>query len=291
MQIGFLGLGNMGAAMARNLLKAGHTVQVWNRSPASRETLAKEGAQACDTPQALAGAEVIVSMLADDAAMRESVVDSGLLAALPQGTVHVNMATVSVAFARELAAQHAARGVGYVAAPVMGRPDMAAAAKLNIIAAGKADDLARVQPVLDALGVKTWMFGEAPEQANAIKLAVNFCLASAVGTMGEASAFVQGHGLAPADFIELITSTVFAAPVYQGYGGLIAREQYAPGGFKLALGLKDVGLALAAGEAVRVPMPLASTLRDGLLEGVAQGDGDLDLAALARVSARRAGRR
>ncbi|SEM27102.1 hypothetical protein SAMN05428989_3577 [Pseudoxanthomonas sp. GM95] len=291
MDIGFLGLGAMGAPMARNLLKAGHTLHVWNRSPGPREALQQDGALTYATPRDVAIAPVVFSMLANDEAVRSAVLDDGLLDALPAGAVHVNMATVSVALARELAALHQARGVGYVAAPVMGRPDVAQAGKLNLMVAGTPDAIARVQPLLDVLGAKTWPFGEAPEQANAIKLAVNFCLASAVGTMGEASAFVRGHGLAPADFIELITSTVFAAPVYQGYGGLIAREQYSPAGFKLALGLKDVRLALAAGEATQVPMPLASTLRDGLLEGVAHGDGELDLAALAKVSARRAGQR
>lgn len=289
MDIAFLGLGTMGAPMARNLLKAGHAVHVWNRSPQAREALLQDGAQACDAPLDAAIAPVVFSMLADDDAVREVIVDSGLLDALPEGAVHVNLATVSVAFARALAARHAERGVDYVAAPVVGRVDVATAGKLNILAGGKAVAIDRVQPLLDVLGAKTWRFGDAPEQANAVKLATNFCLASAIGTMAEASALVRGHDVAPADFLEMITSTVFAAPAYQGYGGLIAREQYSPAGFKMTLGLKDVRLALAAGEATHVPMPLASTLRDGLLEGVANGDGALDWAALAKVSARRAG--
>lgn len=289
MQIGFLGLGTMGAPMARNLLRAGHTVHVWNRSPAPREALLKDGAHACDTPLDLAVAPVLLSMLADDGAVRGAVLDSGLLDALPEGAVHVNMATVSVAFAQELAALHARRGVAYVAAPVLGRSDVAAAGKLNILAGGDAAAIERVQPLLDVLGARTWRFGDAPEQANAVKLAANFCLASAIGTMAEASALVGGHGVAPADFLQMLTSTVFAAPAYQGYGGMIAKETYAPAGFKMTLGLKDVRLALAAGDATHVPMPLASVLRDGLLEGVAHGDGELDWSALAKVSARRAG--
>lgn len=289
MDIGFLGLGTMGAPMARNLLKAGHTVQVWNRSPAPREALLKDGAHACDTPLDVAVAPVTFSMLANDEAVRSALLDSGLLDALPEGAVHVNMATVSVAFAKELAALHAKRGVAYIAAPVLGRSDVAEAGKLNILAGGDPAAIARVQPLLDVLGAKTWRFGDAPEQANAVKLAANFCLASAIGTMAEAGALVRGHGVAPADFLQMLTTTLFAAPAYQGYGGMIAKETYTPAGFKMTLGLKDVRLALAAGDATHVPMPIASTLRDGLLEGVANGDGDLDWSALAKVSARRAG--
>jgi 3-hydroxyisobutyrate dehydrogenase-like beta-hydroxyacid dehydrogenase len=289
MDIGFLGLGTMGAPMARNLLRAGHTVHVWNRSPAPREALLKDGAHACDTPLDVAVAPILISMLANDEAVRSAVLDSGLLEALPEGAVHVNMATISVAFAQELATLHAGRGVAYVAAPVLGRVDVAEAGNLNILAGGDAAAIERVQPLLDVLGARTWRFGDAPGQANAVKLAANFCLASAVGTMAEAGALVRGHGVAQPDFLQMLGSTIFPGPVYQGYGGLIAREQYTPAGFKLGLGLKDVRLALAAGEAAHVPMPIASVLRDGLLEGVAHGDGDLDLAALAKVSARRAG--
>ncbi|MFT4196733.1 MAG: NAD(P)-dependent oxidoreductase [Pseudoxanthomonas sp.] len=288
MDIAFLGLGTMGLPMARNLLRAGHTLTVWNRGAGPRAELAAEGALAVETPQQ-AVAPVLFSMLADDAAVRASVVDSGLLAALPAGAVHVNMATVSVALAQELAALHAARGIGYLAAPVLGRPEVAAAGRLNILAAGEAALIARVQPLLDVLGARTWHFGARPEQANAVKLAANFCLASAIGTMGEAGALVQGHGVDPADFLQMLTGTLFAAPAYQGYGGMIARRQYRPAGFKLWLGLKDVRLVLAAGEAAHVPMPLASTLRDNLLDAVAHGEAELDWAALAQVSARRAG--
>jgi 3-hydroxyisobutyrate dehydrogenase-like beta-hydroxyacid dehydrogenase len=289
MDIGFLGLGTMGAPRARNLLRAGHTVHVWNRSPAPREALLKDGAHACDTPLDVAVAPILISMLANDEAVRSAVLDSGLLEALPEGAVHVNMATISVAFAQELATLHAGRGVAYVAAPVLGRVDVAEAGNLNILAGGDAAAIERVQPLLDVLGARTWRFGDAPGQANAVKLAANFCLASAIGTMAEAGALVRGHGVAQPDFLQMLGSTIFPGPVYQGYGGLIAREQYTPAGFKLGLGLKDVRLALAAGEAAHVPMPIASVLRDGLLEGVAHGDGDLDLAALAKVSARRAG--
>lgn len=289
MTIAFIGLGAMGHHMAANLLQSGQPVHVWNRSPEPVQALAALGAKPAATPAECGIADIVFTMLADDDATRAVLLDGGVLAAMAPGSIHVNMATVSVAFAREMAALHVERGVGYVAAPVLGRVDVAQAGKLNILAGGEPADIARVQPLLDVLGARTWHFGARPEQANAVKLAANFCLASAIGTMAEAGALVRGHDVAPADFLAMLTSTVFAAPAYQGYGGLIAREDYSPAGFKMTLGLKDVRLALAAGEAKHVPMPIASTLRDGLLEGIAQGDGDLDWSALAKVSARRAG--
>lgn len=296
--IAFLGLGTMGAPMAANLLNAGHRLQVWNRSPGPAQHLASLGAQVEATPRAAAeGAEVLVSMLADDAATRACVLGGGLddgtqagaLGALRPGAIHLNMATVSVELAAELAALHAARGVAYVAAPVLGRVPVAEAGQLQILAAGPEAALAQVQPLLDVLGARTWVLGPRPEQANAAKLAVNFMIASAIASMGEAAALVRGHGVDVPDFLALATSTVFAAPVYQGYGAAIAAERYSPAGFKLALGLKDVRLALAAAEQVQVPLPLASTLRDTHIESLAHGDGALDWAALARTSARRAG--
>lgn len=287
--IGFIGLGNMGQAIARNLLQAGHALTVWNRSPGPAQALAAEGAQAAGSADRAAHGQVLFSMLASDEALREVLFERGVLDALPAGSVHVNLATISVALARELAALHTERGIGYVAAPVLGRPDVAAAGKLNLLVAGDADAIGRVQPLLDVVGQKTWRFGAAPEQANAVKLAANFCLASAIGTMGEAAALVRGHDVAAADFLAMLTGTLFAAPAYQGYGGMIAAGRYSPAGFRLPLGLKDVRLALSAGEARNVPMPLANVLRDQLIEAIAHGDGELDWAALATVAARHAG--
>ncbi|MCT9127023.1 NAD(P)-dependent oxidoreductase [Cupriavidus gilardii] len=290
MKVAFLGLGTMGLPMAVNLVKAGHAVRGWNRSPAPRTKLAELGAQSAATPrEAAADADVVISMLADDAATRAAVIEAGTLAALKPGTIHVNMATVSVALAAELAALHEEQGVGYVAAPVLGRVNVAEAGELNILAAGAAATVAAVQPLFDVLGQKTWYLGERPEQANAAKLAVNFMIGSAIGTMGEAVALAQGHGVDKADFLELVTSTAFAAPVYKGYGKAIAEERFEPAGFKLALGLKDIRLALAAAEQVNVPLPLASALRDAHIESLAHDEGHLDWAALSRTAARRAG--
>lgn len=290
MKVAFLGLGTMGLPMAVNLVKAGHAVRGWNRSPAPMTKLAEFGAQSAATPrEAAADADVVISMLADDAATRAAVIDTGTLAALKPGTIHVNMATVSVALAAELAALHEEQGIGYVAAPVLGRVNVAEAGELNILAAGAAATVAAVQPLFDVLGQKTWYLGERPEQANAAKLAVNFMIGSAIGTMGEAVALAQGHGVDKADFLELVTSTAFAAPVYKGYGKAIAEERFEPAGFKLALGLKDIRLALAAAEQVNVPLPLASALRDAHIESLAHDEGHLDWAALSRTAARRAG--
>lgn len=289
MNIGFLGLGTMGKPMAANLVKAGHHVRVWNRSQEPVAALVAEGAFAGANPQATGeDAEVVVSMLADDEATRAVVIDGGALEAMKPGSVHINMATVSVACARDLERRHHDKGVRYFAAPVLGRVNVAEAGQLNILAAGDPDTLRDVQPLFDILGQKTWMFGDRPEQANAVKLAVNTMIAAAIGAMGEGVALSQGYGIPKADFIDLITSTIFAAPVYKGYGAAIAEDRFEPAGFKLALGLKDVRLTMEAAESAHVPLPIASVLRDNHLDSLAHGEGHLDWAALARVSTRRA---
>jgi 3-hydroxyisobutyrate dehydrogenase-like beta-hydroxyacid dehydrogenase len=288
MKVGFLGLGAMGAAMATNLLKAGHDVTVWNRSAAATQPLAALGAAVASTPAAAAHGDAVLSMLANDEAVRGVILDGGVLAALAPGAVHVNHATVSVKLAGELAQAHAARGAGYVAAPVFGRPDVAAAGRLNILAAGEARAIERVRPLLEAMGSRVWPLGEAPERANVAKIAGNFMLASAIESMAEASALVRAHGIGAADFLEVMTSTLFAAPAYQGYAKLIAEQRFKPAGFALPLGYKDVKLALEAGEAARVPLPFAGVLRDSLLEALAAGDEDVDWSVLSQVAARRA---
>jgi 3-hydroxyisobutyrate dehydrogenase-like beta-hydroxyacid dehydrogenase len=289
MQIGFIGLGTMGKAIASNLMRAGHRLIVWNRSPGPVKELVARGAQAAARPADAAHAEVLMSMLADDEALREVAIGRGVLEEAERGLIHVNLATISVAFARELARLHRERGIGYVAAPVFGRPEVARDAKLNVVVAGEASSVARVEPLLSAIGQRVWPVGSEPERANVVKLAGNFMIAGALETMGEAVALARGHGLAGAEFLTILTSTLFAGPVYQGYGQMIAEQRYEPAAFRLRLGLKDVRLALQAAESVHVPMPLASLLRDHLLEAMACGDGDRDWAALARLSLRHAG--
>jgi 3-hydroxyisobutyrate dehydrogenase-like beta-hydroxyacid dehydrogenase len=288
MDIGFIGLGAMGRAMAANLVEAGHRVRVWNRTRGPVDQLAGLGAEPAATPRE-ALAEVVISMLADDDAVREVILAQGVLDAARAGTIHVNMATISVGLAQSLTDEHRRRGLHYVAAPVFGRPDAAAAGQLNIVAAGEGEVLDRVQPLFDAIGRRTWRMGREPRQANAVKLAGNFMIASAIESMAEAAAMTERYGVPAAEMLNVLTNTLFAAPAYQGYGGLIASRRYEPAGFRLVLGLKDLGLALAAGEDVRVPMPFASILRDQLLEAVAQGRGDQDWASLAEVARRRAG--
>lgn len=289
MRIGFIGLGGMGQPMAENLLKAGHEVAVWNRSAASTEVLKSQGARVCATPAEFTDSEVLISMLSDDDISREVVVEQGALAALPLGAIWVNMATVSVAFTETMAAKTHARGCYYVAAPVLGRVDVAAAGNLNILTAGEEALLARVQPIFDVLGSKTWRFGDKPAQAAAVKLAANFMLASAIEAMGESAALVGAFDVAPADFLGMLTSTLFSAPAYKNYGAMIAENRYTPAGFTMKLGLKDVRLAQQAAESKNVPMGIAGVLRDNYLDALAHGEENLDWAALAKVSARRSG--
>jgi len=289
MRVGFIGLGHMGTAIAANLVRAGHRLIVWNRSQGPVKELVALGAEAAARPADTAGAEVLMSMLPDDETIRSVLLGQGVLERAGRELVHVNLATVSVAFAQELARLHRERGIAYVAAPVFGRPEVARAGKLNIVVAGDPASLARIEPLLQAIGERTWAVGTEPERANVVKLAGNFMIASALETMGEAVALARGYGLEAGRFLEILTSTLFASPVYQGYGKIIAEQRYEPAAFRLSLGLKDVRLALHAGEAVHVPLPLANVLRDHLLEAVACGDADRDWAAVARIPARHAG--
>ena len=286
MKVGFLGLGAMGGAMARNVLNAGNELHVWNRTASRAETLVADGATLAPSPRELASCEALLAMFSDDAAFRASVFDSGLLDALDASCTFVNMATVSVALANEAADRFKDRGIPYVAAPVMGRPDVAAAAKLNILAAGDADAIARVQPLFDAMGQKTWPLGDDPANANVAKIACNFLIVSAIESMSEAFALAQGNGLDPSAVHDIFSNTMLAAPVYKNYGKQILDERF-EAGFKLKLGLKDVRLALAAGDTANAPLPFASALRGVMMEAVAAGDGDLDWTAISKVANRR----
>ena len=287
MDIGFVGLGTMGSRVAENLVKAGNRVRVWNRSRAAVDALGNLGAQPVATAREAFSGDAVFSMLADDAAVH-AVIDP-LLDGAPKGIVHVNMATISVSLARDLATRHRDRGLFYVAAPVFGRPELAASAKLSIVVAGDPTAVSRIQSLLAVIGQRTWPMGAQPERANVVKLAGNFMLGAAVESMAEASAFASRHGIAPAELLDVLTNGVFTAPSYQIYGAAIAKEQYEPPGFRLALTLKDLRLALAAAEEVSVPMPLADVVHQSLLEAAAHGDGERDLAVLAKVSMRRAG--
>jgi 3-hydroxyisobutyrate dehydrogenase-like beta-hydroxyacid dehydrogenase len=290
MKLGFIGLGNMGSAMAGNLLKAGHEVTAFNRSHDKVEALAREGAKVAGSPQEACGGEVVFTMLADDHALEDVVFGaSGILASSTKNLIHVSMSTISTALSRRLAAAHQDTNQRYLAAPVFGRPEAAAAAKLTIVAAGSADVLSTVEPALDAMSQKVFHVGDEPWQANVIKVCGNFMLASMLETFGEAFAVLRKSNIDPKLFLEIVNGNLFRSPVYENYGRIAAEGKFEPAGFKLRLGLKDVKLAIAAAEEVTAPMPLASLLRDRLLTGVARGYGEIDWAGLAKVSADDAG--
>lgn len=289
MKIGFIGLGAMGRAMAGNLVTAGFDVTVWNRSAGPMRPLVEAGATGADSPADCADANVLITMLADDSALADVIERHDLIAAMGDSTVHVNMATVSVECGRDMAERHRAAGKAYVAAPVLGRPDVAQAAKLNIVAAGPADALERARPALECMGVRVWPAGEDPASANVMKLATNFMLLAAVESMGEAASMVAAHGIEPGDFLEIVTNSAFAAPAYKAYAPAMARREYDnPEGFKLALGAKDLDLALTAAHGNHVPLPLGAAVRERLAEALAAGDGGRDLSSLAEVSRRSA---
>lgn len=289
MKVGFIGLGSMGLAMADNLRRAGHELTVYNRTPARAAALS--GVRVAATPrEAAAGAEVLITMLADDAAVEHVVLgEVGAVQGLAPGAVHAGMSTIGHALCRRLAAEHASRGQHYVAAPVFGRPDAARAAKLWIVAAGAEEAVNRCRPLFEAMGQGVETVGDDPLRATVVKLAGNFLLAAAIEALGEAYALVRKHGIEPARFLEIVNGRLLRSPVYENYGKLIAEERYEPAGFRLRHGLKDTRLALAAGDDVAVPLPVASLVRDHYLTAMALGWGDIDWAALARVAAADAG--
>jgi len=293
MEIGFVGLGNMGRGMAANLLKAGHHVTVYNRSPVKAQDLAQQGATIARTVAEACGGAVVFTMLADDHAVENVTFGDdgipGILASLEPGATHVSSSTISVAMSERLAAAHADAGQHYVAAPVFGRPEAAAAAKLFVITAGDPQVLQPLVPLFDAIGQRTFVVSEQPHAANLVKLSGNFLIASAIESVGEAVALVAKAGVDRQQYVDILTSTLFAAPAYQTYGGLIARQEFEPAGFAATLGLKDIRLVLAAAEVLQVPLPLASLLRDRLLTLVATGGGQLDWSAVSSLADRDAG--
>jgi 3-hydroxyisobutyrate dehydrogenase-like beta-hydroxyacid dehydrogenase len=288
MDVGFIGLGSMGLPMTANLVEAGHRVTVWARSNDACAAAAAFGAKVVGSAKETFAGDAFISMLSDDDAVRKVVMESGMLPLGGTSTVHINMATVSVAFAREMAAQHAKLGIPYISAPVFGRAEVAAAGKLNILAAGDQNVIEKVQPLFDAMGQRTWNLGDEVGRANVVKIGGNFMLACALEAISEAVALSEAHGVPPADFIEIMTNTVFTAPSYKAYGDIIAQQRFEPVSFKLALGLKDLRLALAAGDAKNVALPFGSILRDNFLDAIAHGDGDREWAAVSNVVRRRA---
>lgn len=290
MDLGFVGLGAMGQNMARVLLRAGHRLTVWNRTRQRAEPLAAEGAAVAATAAEAARAGTVLSMLADDRAVEE-VTDGpeGLLAGLPPDGVHVSMSTIGPDLAEELVRVHAEAGRRFVSAPVFGRPDAAAAGQLAVVAAGRADAVARVMPALQALGPRVFVIGEDPPAANVVKLAGNFLITAAIEGLAEAMALADKAGVDRAKFLDVLVSTLFDAPVYRSYGRILLEERFSPPGFALPLGLKDNRLLLRTGERLSVPMPLASLVRDRMLAAVATGKAGQDWSSFARIAREEAG--
>jgi len=290
-KVAFVGLGNMGSHMARHLLHAGHEVTVWNRTLAKAEGHRALGARVASSPgEAAQDAEAVLTMLADDAAVETAVLQSaGVLEKLPPNAAHISMSTISVTLSRKLAEEHTKRGHKYIAAPVFGRPEAAEAAKLFMVVAGDPEAVERHRPLLEAMGQRVFVMGDQPEMANVVKLSGNFLIASVIESLGEAIALTRKYGIDPHAYVEFLTNSLFAAPLYKTYGNLIADEKYRPAGFKLRLGLKDMKLALAAAESVDVPLPVGSMIRDHLLTAIARGMEEMDWSATAKLAAENAG--
>src|ERR1039458_3566502 len=284
-------MGNMGTPMARHLLRAEHDVTLWNRTLSKAEALRSEGANlAKSAGEAARNVQVVITMLADDTAVESAVLHSGgVLENLPKGGLHISMSTISVALSRKLAEAHAQRGQQYVAAPVFGRPEAAEARKLFVVVAGESSAIEFGRLLLEAIGQRLFVLGDKAEMANVVKLSGNFLIASVIESLGEAIALTRKYGIDPHDYVEFLTNSLFAAPVYKTYGGIIAEEKYEPAGFKLRLGLKDVRLALAAAEAVDAPLPFASIVRDHMLTAIGRGMEEMDWSSTAKLAAENAG--
>jgi 3-hydroxyisobutyrate dehydrogenase-like beta-hydroxyacid dehydrogenase len=290
MKVGLIGLGNMGSGMAAKLLKGGHEVTVYNRTSSKAQALVAQGARYAAQPADACSGDAVITMLADDSAV-ESVVfgDAGVIASLRQGRVHISSSTISVALSQKLAGEHAAVGQRFLSAPVFGRPDAAAAGKLFVVVAGAPDTIAECMPLFEAIGQKTFLFGNNPPDANLVKLSGNFLISSVIEALGEALALVGKAGLDQHQYVDFLTSTLFDAPVYKVYGGLIADKKFEPAGFAAPLGFKDNRLVLAAAETLRVPLPLASLIYNRFLSLLARGGESLDWSAFSQLAAEDAG--
>ena len=291
MRIGFMGLGNMGSAIARNLINAGHELKLYNRTRSRAEELAPLGATVAETPAAAATeVDVVITMLADDRAVEEVLFGPGdAIDHISPGSIHISMSTISVSLSRRLAEAHESRRQHYLAAPVFGRPEAAQAAKLFVVASGPVEQVEYCRPIFEAIGQKTFHPSEDATAANVIKLAGTFLITTVIEGLAEAFALGRKFNVAPDALLQVLTESIFNAPVYRTYGAMIAADNFEPVGFKLPLGLKDNRLLLAAAEEAAVPMPFASIVRDRFLTAMAKGMSESDWAAIARISYENAG--
>jgi 3-hydroxyisobutyrate dehydrogenase-like beta-hydroxyacid dehydrogenase len=290
MKVGFIGIGQMGSGMAANLLRAGQTLTVYNRSPEKTKPLAAKGAMVAAKPSDACHGDAVFTMLANDEVLaaiafgKEGIVDS-----MTGGAVHISSSTISVALAERLTEAHARRGQLFVSAPVFGRPDVAASGQLSVVAAGPDEAIDRARPFLEAISQKLFIVSQIPKDANLIKLSGNFLIACVIESLGEAMALVAKAGLHRQQYLEILTSTLFNVPVYNTYGSLIAEGRFQPAGFAAPLGQKDIQLALAAAETLGVPMPIGNLLRDRFIRLISNGGASLDWAAIGSMASADAG--
>ena len=290
MKVGLIGLGNMGSGMAANLLKAGHELTVYNRTPGKLPPLLEKGARAAARVGDACHGEAVITMLADDAAL-ESVVfgDRGVIASLGANAIHVSASTISIDLSERLTTAHANSGQRFVAAPVFGRPEAAAAARLFVVVAGAPEALDVCTPLFEAIGQRTFRVSDKPQAATLVKLSGNFLIASVIEALSEAMALVAKGGIDQHQYLDILTSTLFTAPLYKTYGGLIADKKFEPAVFAAPLAHKDIRLVLAASESLRAPMPLASLLQNRLLTLIARGGESLDWSAISQLAAEDSG--
>src|ERR1700733_2313519 len=290
MDAGLIGLGGMGTGLAKSLLRAGHRLTVFNRTRSRAEALQANGAIVGATVAETCRSGIVLTMVADDSALESQVFgDGGILASLPRGGVHISCSTISVALSDRLTAAHSGAGQEFVSCPVFGRPEAAEAGRLAVVAAGPAQVVNRCKPLFESFGPKLLVVGEKPSLANVVKLSGNFLIASVLECLSEAIAFARKSGVDPSVLLDFLTSTLFNAPVYKTYGGLIVEGKYEPAGFAVPLGLKDVRLVLQAAEAQSVPMPMASVIRDRFITAIARGNQHSDWSVLGRIAAEDAG--
>lgn len=278
----FIGLGNMGTPMALNLLKSGLQINVWNRSQEKASPLVKEGAKLLKQPRdAFEQAPLVISMVANDAVLEDLTLGpNGIIETIKPGSVHISMSTIAPETSRKLAKIHQDKGAFYLAAPVFGRPEAAAARKLWICQSGAKEAKEKAKPILEKLGQKVYDFGTDPGSANAVKISGNFMILSAITAMSDAFSYLEKNNIDRESMASFLVDSLFPSPVYQTYGKIIAQKKFSPAGFKLTLGLKDINLLLKSAETLAVPLPIASVLRDRLIAAIANNHGDFDWSAL-----------
>ncbi|WP_031528385.1 NAD(P)-dependent oxidoreductase [Dyadobacter crusticola] len=288
-KIAFLGLGNLGSPIAERLIDSGFELTVWNRTSSKAEPLAKSGAKVAGSPvEAIVPGGIVFSVLADDNAV-ETTFSEELLAKLGEGALHVSMSTISPDCSRKLAETHKKHGVSYVAAPIFARPDAVRSGMGNIVISGEASARERVKPLVQNFVKGIFDFGDDPGAANVVKLCGNFMIAASLEMMAEAFTLAEKSGIPRQNIYDMLTSTLFAAPIFQNYGKMVAQHTYEPVLFSLPLGLKDINLALQASANVNAPMPLADLVKNRFVSALAKDRAHLDWVALAKGASDDAG--